>query len=902
MRGRVTPVLFVLSLLLSDTALANCSLQLQYSVPFRASYFDLSIDANDLWTATGHGVRLFDRTVDAPRLVDSIDLPGVTRIIRAVNGVAYAASGATIHVLRNSGNRIEAVRSLNAPAAINDLLIAGTTLYAATSSGISVYSLANPQQPAPVASTLQTSSPNVRSLAQVGSSIAAADGDATVEVFNGGSLSATLTSTLRATAVTTAGQRLFVSDGQQTEIFLIGSGTNSLATVPFGTLSAASVGTDVVFLAGNDRRYRIVDLSVPGNPIELFSGDIAPTGGTVNRVGNIEVAGPRAYVAGGDGGLLTFDTSSFGAPYPLRIYRLGPETSILATGSAVYAGNANGGITELTRSALSGSLTVARTWAESQPQIVHDTANDFLLTSSGAIATYWTLKSTSPSVISTATFAAPVKSASLVASKTFALLDDGSLWTADLAQAVATPVAALPGPFAFAAATTRGAVVADVRLDGTTQVRFYPNGQFTSEPSVATIEGAATALGMTESRVAVFTFRGISIIDFGAGAPVISVLPSSNTNVVTDIALSSDRLIDVSAAGIRVWNLATRAIIQELSTSSEPIAAAIAPTSEFAAIATGEGVASLNLQTTSRQPRLVGVTGGNSYYRKALATTKNLLLWDGASLEIYSTGSSAAPRHVATINTPGVIDFAVSETALFTLGSTGTITAYGLTGEPLRSVPLNEGTDAAPQAIFVAGGAPWISIQKGCPTLCVKQTLVFDPATLVRSAILPGGVIDVTTSGTTAYALFDLPSETRAYDIRDPLHPSVTASRPSEASASSIAFYNGFVHVLGSRLYSYNASGLALTNTQLASEPVNSSSRLVIVNGCAFLTGRGGTVQRFVVGTGAWAPSSSPGTTGAPRGLTASGGRFFVLTDYALEIWSAGAAPSTSRRRTTRPF
>ena len=902
MRGRVTPVLLFLSLLLSDTAAANCALQLQYSIPFRASHLDLSVDGNDLWTATGHGVRLFDRGSAAPRLVDSIDLPGITRVIRALNGVAYAASGSTLHVLRKSGNRLETVRSLDAPAVINDLLIVGNTLYVATANGIATYSLSNPLQPASVPSSLNTSNPNVRSLAALNASIVSADGDTSVEVFANGSLAATINTQLRATSVSTAGQRLFVSDGQQTEIFLVGAGTTSLATIPFGTLSVAQVSADVVLLAGNDRRYRVVDLTVTGNPIELFAGDIAPTGGTVNRVGNIEIAGTRAYIAGGDGGLLTYDISSFSAPYPLRTYRIGPKTSVVATGNAFFTGNATGGITELVRSALSGSLTVTRTWAEPQPQLVHDSANDFLLSSAGAVATFWTTKSTSPAAISTATFRAPVKTASLAGTKAYALLDDGSLWTADLTQETATPVAALAGPIAFAAATSRGAAVAEVRIDGTTEVRFFANGLFTSAPKTVVVEGVTTALGMFESRVAVFTFRGISIIDFASAAPAASLLPESNTDVVTDLALSSDRLIDVSSGGIRVWNLTTRTVERALGITTDPIAVAIAPTSEFAGIATGEGLASLNLQSTSDQPQLLQVTGGNRYPRKIVATAKHLFLWDGPTVEIYSTASSAAPRFVATISTPGVVDIAGSDDALFTLNSNGTITSYGQSGEPLRSATLNEGDDAVPQAVFVAGGAPWIAIQKGCPTLCVKQTVVLDSATLVRTAILPGGVIDVTTAGSNAYALFDLPAETRAYDIRDPLHPAVTAVRASDLSASSIAFYNGFVHVLGSRLFSYNAANLAPSNAQLATEAVSSSTRLVVANGCAFLSGRGSSVQRYVVGSGAWAPSSSPAAPGVPRFVATAAGRFYVLTDYALEIWSPAAAPTPSRRRTTRPF
>ena len=60
MRGWVIAVL--LSFFIGTAAIPQCNYQLQYSGPYRASYFDLAVDGNDLWAATGYGLQLFDRT------------------------------------------------------------------------------------------------------------------------------------------------------------------------------------------------------------------------------------------------------------------------------------------------------------------------------------------------------------------------------------------------------------------------------------------------------------------------------------------------------------------------------------------------------------------------------------------------------------------------------------------------------------------------------------------------------------------------------------------------------------------------------------------------------------------------------------------------------------------------
>ncbi|MGZ5475047.1 MAG: hypothetical protein ACXW29_01040 [Thermoanaerobaculia bacterium] len=67
-----------ISFLFVSTAFPQCDDRLQYSGQYRASIFDIAIDGNDLWTASGYGVQLYDRSVDPPRLSGSAGIPGLT--------------------------------------------------------------------------------------------------------------------------------------------------------------------------------------------------------------------------------------------------------------------------------------------------------------------------------------------------------------------------------------------------------------------------------------------------------------------------------------------------------------------------------------------------------------------------------------------------------------------------------------------------------------------------------------------------------------------------------------------------------------------------------------------------------------------------------------------------------
>src|SRR5207253_10098642 len=124
MRGRVAVPLLSLSLLLllPARAFAACNYSPVYSAPYRGSVLDLAIDGTNLWTATSYGVSLYDRSTDPPALVASIAIPGITRVVRAANGLLYAGSGSKITILQRNGSSLAIASQVDAGATVNDLV------------------------------------------------------------------------------------------------------------------------------------------------------------------------------------------------------------------------------------------------------------------------------------------------------------------------------------------------------------------------------------------------------------------------------------------------------------------------------------------------------------------------------------------------------------------------------------------------------------------------------------------------------------------------------------------------------------------------------------------------------------------------------------------------------------
>ena len=173
---------------------------------------------------------------------------------------------------------------------------------------------------------------------------------------------------------------------------------------------------------------------------------------------------------------------------------------------------------------------------------------------------------------------------------------------------------------------------------------------------------------------------------------------------------------------------------------------------------------------------------------------------------------------------------------------------------------------------------------------------MIDPKTLTRTAILDGAAIDVDQNA----AIFDLPAEVRTYSLDDPLHPLMLASTATEGSKTPVSITSaGNIYVLGDKLYSYNAS-LAkigeqydsyqadLTNTlQYTDQRVRHDGNCILVSGRTF-------APQFTSG------DARPEVPAVVKSIAAIAGRFYVLTDDSIEVWSNRAATPAPRRRPTK--
>jgi hypothetical protein len=907
MLGRVAVAVSLI--FLPVVAFPQCNLTQVASVPFRASYLDVAIDGNDLWTATSHGVSLYDRGVDPPSLIASLPLPGITRVVRVANGIAYAGSGSTLYIVRKNGRALQLVRGIDAGATINDLLLTSLDLYVATANGMSQWDLLDPANPSRTPGVFITTRANVQSLALSNSILFAADGDSSVESFNIAVPSiptgvGTITSLPGANAVAVNAGRLYVSDGQQTDVFTNidtgGGNASKLATDSFGGAAITGINTNAIFAAGADRQVRAFDLSAAAAPIELWRVQLNPSGGNVNRISRIATASNRLYVAGGDLGLLTYDTTTFHSPFALRSYATGAATSVVSLGSTVYVSRASGGITEFNQ-APTGALTQARSW-DSDNDIVRDGGNNFLLTTTGAKASLWALTSASPTLVASATFRAPIASAVLAGTTGYFVLNEAAgntLWSADFGTTATVqqiPLTSIKP--SFIARSGSAFVLSELRGDDkVTLLSYFAAGDFTKTPVTISVPGLATGgVALNGTIAAVSTFSGVSLGNFASGTT--ALLPQSNGAIARSLAFAGSTLLEATDTSLLIWNTDTRTLTRQFALPAAPVAVHIAANSSVVDLATEDGITTV-LLGAAPLPSLLFAMNGNAYYKKLVAGSQRLYFFDGRNVDIFTN----TMQSTGGIRTPLIVDVAASDTNVFTIQSNLTVTSYGRDGNALATSTINQSSDLPP-SIASAGGAAWASIAINCQSSgCEGKTIVFDPkSAFAQTSTMTGSVRDVVTSGTRAYVLTELPNEVRVVDISDPAHPSVLVTHATEGTQPprAIAFANNTVYVLGEKLYTYSPSDLSKTGDQLTSYTTDLTSGVTYVDqhlradgACVALTGRQFSPQ-FLSG------SPSIASPAAGRVVATQPGTFYFLTDYSLEIWSTKPPPPTSRRRAAR--
>jgi hypothetical protein len=879
MRGRVQVLLLLV--FLSSPAFPQCSWTPRASAQFRTTALDVAALDGYLWLATGYGLTLLD--ADTLEVADAVSLPGNTRVVHTdPRGVAYVGSGSRLYVVTRNGTQLNVVRAIDAGGTVNDIAAAGGYLFVATTNGLAHVDVVDATNPVRNPVMLWTTSTNVSSVAITQSQLFAADGDASVDVFTIASPSipqrtGELASLPFSAAVHAAGDRVFVSDvfGQNTDVF---SGTSRIARLAVGTNAFEAFAGGVHFTAGNDRTLRIVDFNA-SVPKELYEHTLSPIGGTDHVIHEILRLGNTLYVAAGDIGLAAYDISTVAPPYPIAAYRTAATSSAVMSGDRAWFADASGTITETSIDPAGLSLATLRTW--NGGIFVHDVAGTSLLTSNGTTATIWSLAPATPAQTHASTFRTTVAAARLHGDTLVALLSDGTVWRGGATpQQIALPKIA----FLDRAGTTW--TFAENRDDGVTVVHLFASDDLSATPVMFTIPGTTTGLATSASRVAVYTFSGLRVINHSGQVHAtlnLAFNPRRFTFSGNDLLVLGDRTLDVYQDAMT--------LVRSLDLPANVVAVDAEPS--VAAIATTEGMMAVSYLGAPQPPPAIPFA--SRFYSKVVAAGDRAYLFDRDGIDVFSTATGDLPRYLTSVSAAGVIDVAATEGGLFTLAANGTVTAYSTRGVAMRTMVVNEGTDQQMIAIDAAGSAVWISISKGCLTGgCQNRTLVLDPATMSVTSSMSGAVLDVVVADDLAYALFELPGEVRVIDVSNPLQPAQVRSIPSPNRAASLAPYQNRVFVLGDRLYEYSET-LVLRATHLPAISPDRAQQVRVEGNCLLLTARGTNPETYNAATMIPAPPQYD-VPSPVRSVAVLPGKVLLLTSHSLEVWSSQQAQSPKRR------
>lgn len=889
------------------------SLDVVYDGAYRGTALDASLDGSLLWVATSWGVTIHETASQVPQPVATRPLAGTTAAVEAGSVRVYVGSGRTIHVFAK-GAAGTILGAENAEGTINDLLLAEPYLLAATSAGVEVFDLFDPDKP--VANrTLLTSTGFAHRVAILGATLYAADGDASVEVYNLQIPSfpqpiGSFGSLPRTQSVSEAGGRIYVSDGRRTDVWSGSGASMSLAgTIAAGGTSVVASGDRFVFMAGDDRRLRAFDVSSAANPVGVFASEPTPVGGQVNRLLKIVSNGARLHVAGGDAGLLSWDTTGFGEPFLVRAHPVVTGGSLAAFQGGVAASLPGAGLTRFAVSE-AGELSSQVSWDLASTSVVRDVSGATLLVSSGARLRRFDLAANPPAETGSVTLTSAVQSAALQNGRGVAVLTDGSAWVADFSAGNATRVELGGAAPLFVASDGTDVAFAGFGETGTTTILFFRGGDFATSPATADVEGAASSgISLSGGRVACFTFRGISIADFNA-APRVDVVPGSNAAIAVDLELSGENVFLLTSSRMQVWDAGTSMLVGEIGLEGTPVALDHRTGEASVVIATGEGLVTVQYASGTQPPAATGSAGAdNRYFRRVLAGERALHVWDGRDLVTAPLASTGLPGPGRVLRpAEAALDVAAVGQRAFFVTPGGAVSGYDPGGTLVSAYQVEEGPDQRILSMRSVAGALWVSIEVGCLSGgCEFRTLVLDPRDgISKTTTLSGGAVAATVEGSRAWAIFDVPDEVRALDVTDPFHPVVKDTVAAEGNPVAIArdTQRSATYVLGNLLYVYD-DGLNLVGTVLAPYESDPSGRVSYIDqnvhvagGTAIVTGRSFSPEVYTIGAPtAWFPAATPGSRAAAvRSSLLREGRVYLLSDYSLEIWSTVGSEQPRRR------
>src|SRR5207253_2339052 len=142
---------------------------------------------------------------------------------------------------------------------------------------------------------------------------------------------------------------------------------------------------------------------------------------------------------------------------------------------------------------------------------------------------------------------------------------------------------------------------------------------FTRAPRIVTVPGFATSgVALGGATAAVFTFNGLTVIDFAAVTPVAKAIPSSTTVLAQSLAISGTSLIEATERSLLVWDVRTLQLTRELALPSDAITVSVSQEAQqdLATLSTTTGLATVAFKAAAKTPSLFATTVANNYYRK----------------------------------------------------------------------------------------------------------------------------------------------------------------------------------------------------------------------------------------------------------------------------------------------
>jgi hypothetical protein len=492
----------------------------------------------------------------------------------------------------------------------------------------------------------------------------------------------------------------------------------------------------------------------------------------------------------------------------------------------------------------------------------------------------------------------------MIGSSAFVLLSDSSLWRVEAGQA---PVQVSIGEArpSFIARGGAGLALADLNQNGTTTLRWFANGDPSSTPATAVIEGAATSgiAANASGFVAGVTFRGLLGVDFAVAAPAAIQFPRQGGAPARDLHAEGNELFVLSASALEVWDIPSRQMRKSFAIPSTTVSV---HATEFATVATSDGVLVVNFGATSSQPTLLPIVESNIYYLGATGSADRVhLIRDGVvkSLRVDEAGRLLS-ENLRTVPL-AARDVAAIGDSLYSVSESGKVTGPGV------EYQINEGADASALSLHAVKDALYLSIVRGCLSGgCEKKTLILSTAggSLAQSGSISGAVLDIDVQGDRAWAVFDDPDEIRILDVHNAAQPSLIVGRSSEGNPVSIAYAAtvSTVYTVGQKVYAYSDSTLSRTGELFDSYSPDPTGRvsyldqeLAIDGSCVVLAGREFAPKAFRIhAPDQWQAVATPTVPAAVRSIVTVNGAHYLLSDYSLEIWSS--APPLNRKRPVR--